>query len=203
MIFIIYEWVYFVLSGVVYVVVEPFLLRVCVVVRPILLWVVVVVCVGVWPILLCVIVYWEILFIVSFILQVLFFFGRGVCAYSWMFWPICMYLVFRCVNFSFICCCLCVEIISSVGVLCFFVCLKKNVCFCLCVEIISSVGVLCFFVLFEKKMKNINKQMFFYVFHFFFVRVFFLFRFPSLSGSFFSHVVFFRIFLPSFAVLFP
>ena len=31
-----------------------------------------------------------------------------------------MYLVFRSVNFSFICCCLCEGIISSVGVLCFW-----------------------------------------------------------------------------------
>ena len=42
-----------------------------------------------------------------------------------------MYLIFPSINFSFICCCLCVGIISSVGGLCFWfvVCLFVYVLF--------------------------------------------------------------------------
>ena len=96
----------FCFSGVLCVVVWPFLLCVGVVYM--------VVC----PILLCVKVFKGILFIMFFIWRVFFYWWGVAC--SWFFWPICMYLVFWSVNFSFIYCCLCVGIISSVGVLCFW-----------------------------------------------------------------------------------
>ena len=131
MVLIVYEWVYFVFSEVVCVVVELFLICVnvvCEVVRPILLWVVVV-CMVVWPILLSVIVYRGILFIVSFIWKVFFpggglvlgCFGQFVCiryfeALIFLLYVVvcvwglylqlvhCVFGLFACLS-SFFCCC--------------------------------------------------------------------------------------------------
>ena len=71
-------------------------------------------------------------------------------ACCWMFRPICMYLVFRNVNFSFICCCLCVWV--------------EDYIFCWCIEFLVCC---CLFMFF------------FYVlfFYFIFVRVFSLYFF--------------------------
>ena len=46
-----------------------------------------------------------------------------------VFWPICMYLVFWSITFSFICCCLCVGIIFSI-LYCVFGLLLVYVLFC-------------------------------------------------------------------------